>query len=260
MKLIIRFIPLLLVLILSASFISAESPSDVNLDYLVKDYAGVLSQVEFQEISGYLNSFYESNTAQFAVVIVNSLDGQDIDSFALELAQGNLGDSETNNGLLLLISIEDRKYRFEVGRGIEPYLNDAKVGRIGRDIIAPAFKEGNYAGGIKSSILQIGTELGVEVSNSMPPPITGSTNVSSWFNPYWIFVFIFFILPMIQRLFQKKGKGKNGKGKGNDNLFMAALLASSMMRGGGRGGFGGSGGFGGFGGGGFGGGGAGGGW
>ena len=97
----------------------------------VNDYADIINPEEEIELNSVLNNLYEKDIAEFAVVTIKSLEGKDIESYSLNLAQEVLGD-EKNNGLLLLVSLEDKKYRFEVGRGLEAILNDAKVGRIGR--------------------------------------------------------------------------------------------------------------------------------
>ncbi|MBC8501202.1 MAG: TPM domain-containing protein [Nanoarchaeota archaeon] len=241
---------LVICLILLSLIVSAENPGDIRLQGFVNDYAQVLSSQEETVISNTLKPFYDSGRAQFAVVTVNSLDGRDIESFALEVAQGKLGEEDENNGLLLLIAVQDRKYRFEVGRSLEPYLNDAKIGRIGRQILVPAFQGEDYAGGIQAAVLEVAKELDVEIT-STPIPLKRANNSGLL---RLLFPFIFFIIIFVSAF---RSRSIHGKRKGND-FFFAALLAASMMRGG-RGGLGGAG-FGGFGGGGFGGGGASGGW
>ena len=235
--------------------VNAEKPEDVNLNGFVNDYAGVLDDAQESAISDVLKSLYDNGTAQIAVVTIKSLEGQDINGFAFKVAEGKLGDKEKNNGLLLLVSIEDRKYRFEVGRGLEPLLNDAKVGRIGRNDLVPAFREGKYGEGILNAVNDIKEEISNPTADS-----GGVYEISRTVILIMFFVILIF-LPVIGYFLIKSVKkaGKN-KGKNYDKMFIAGYMLSGMMRGG-RGGFsGGSGGFGGFGGGSFGGGGAGGGW
>src|SRR3989344_8394868 len=131
--------PYILLLVLIVPIVLAETPSDIRLTGYVNDYANIISTEYVAEINAQLNGLQDAGIAEVAVVTVNNLKSQDIESFALQVAQGKLGDSEKNNGLLLLVSIEDRAYRFEVGRGIEPILNDAKVGRVGRNFLVPNF-------------------------------------------------------------------------------------------------------------------------
>ncbi|MBU2640035.1 MAG: TPM domain-containing protein, partial [Nanoarchaeota archaeon] len=149
-----RYLALILLVLLP--FVAAE---EIKLDKFVNDYAGIISDVEEKELDTILKNIYDSGVAQFSIVTVKSLEGKDIESYSLDLAQGKLGDKEKNNGLLLLVSLEDRKYRFEVGRGIEYILNDAKVGRIGRDYLVPNFKEENYGNGIVEASRAVGSIL-----------------------------------------------------------------------------------------------------
>jgi len=222
--------------------------SVVEIKGFVNDYAEVINPEDKAAIEVIAKQIYDSGVAEYSVVTVNSLEGKDIEFYSLEVAQGNLGDSETNNGLLLLVALEDRKYRFEVGRGIEYILNDAKVGRVGRTYLVPHFQEDDYGTGI------------IEASKSIRSVLLGD-NASEYYikeevnynkEDTYIFIFkfiiflVFFIL--IPLLASKKYQSRN-------KFFNAAMGAVILFGGRGRGGFGG-GGFGGFGGGGFGGGGA----
>lgn len=244
---------IVLLLVLPISF--AESPSDIKINSFVNDYGDVFSDKQEATLSNLLKNIYDSKTAEFSIVTVKSLGGYDAQGFAQEISEGNLGDSEKNNGLLLLIAVEDKKYWFNVGRGLEPIFNDAKIGRIGRESLVPYFKEGLYFEGSISATNEIAKELEVGITEVVVPPLPKR---QTYINPIWIVMGIFVIMSIFRSAAANK-QGKHGKRRNtNNNLFFAAMVASSMMRGG-RGGLGG-GGFGGFGGGGFGGGGAGGGW
>jgi len=236
--------PYILLLVLIVPIVLAETPSDIRLTGYVNDYANIISTEYVAEINAQLNGLQDAGIAEVAVVTVNNLKSQDIESFALQVAQGKLGDSEKNNGLLLLVSIEDRAYRFEVGRGIEPILNDAKVGRVGRNYLVPNFQNGEYGKGIFEAVQSINSILGGDTNSTYYISDTGaSLNLSNYITSLIFFIIILSIL------------GASSKRRTNryfDAAFIAAMLLSG--RGGGRGGFGG------FGGGGFGGGGAGGRW
>ena len=134
--------------ILLALFIPLALSEEPTIKTFVNDYANILNDSDEQQLSGLLNQLYSSNTAEFSVVTIKSLEGKSIEAYSLELAQEKLGDKEKNNGLLLLISVDDRAYRFEVGRGLEGDLNDAKIGRIGRTYLVPNFRSGDYSKGV----------------------------------------------------------------------------------------------------------------
>lgn len=248
-----RGIFVLFILLLALPIVFAETPNEAKITSYVNDYGNIFTPEEEAILSNALNDIYNSKTSEFAVVTIKSLNGYDAQGFAQEISDGKLGHGNTNNGLLLLIAVEEQKYWFNVGRGLEPIFNDAKIGRIGRNQIVPYFKNGQYFEGTLSSINEIAIELKVNLTNKVTP-LTPEETIG--INPVWIYFGIIIIMSIFRTIAAGKQKGK--KRKGNDSLFWAAIFASSMLRGG-RGGLGG-GGFGGFGGGGFGGGGAGGGW
>jgi uncharacterized protein len=222
-----------------------------DIEYFINDYSGVLTQNQIDEIEPILKEIYDSGQAEFAIVIVDSLGGSDIDSYAYNLAEGNLGDEQKNNGLLLLIAIAERQYKFEVGRGLEPVLPDILLGRIGREYLEPNFKEGNYAKGILDSSIVIkqivfNDEIFDEEVSQSKEAMAGII-----FIIVWVVAILIFITASKNTRPSKKIK--------KEDYFTAAWILSQIIKGGKRGG-GFSGGSGGFGGGSFGGGGAGGRW
>ena len=82
----------------------------------MNDHANILGD-EKQQIEQVAQQLYDADLAQIAIVTIDSLDGQSIEDVAFKLAEGKLGTQDKDNGLLLLIAVEDRAYRFEVGRG-----------------------------------------------------------------------------------------------------------------------------------------------
>jgi len=219
-------------------------PAFAQINKFVDDQAKVITAQDKVRIESVLKNIYDSKQAEFVVITVQSLQGQDIESYALNLAQGNLGDTEKNNGLLLLVAVEDRKYRFEVGRGIEPILNDAKVGRIGRIFLVENFKNGNYGQGILEASAAIANEFNVKLTGNIPQVRQRrSSSIRGWFSLIFWFIMISSLVGGMGRKHHKRNR-----------FFNAALMAGLLFGGRGRGGLGGLGG--GFGGGGFGGGGA----
>ncbi len=236
---------LMFVLLLIPLVAAEKTPDSLVIKGFINDYAEIIP-VEYEvDIINILTELYDSDTAEMAIVTVESLDGKDIGSYSLDLAQGVLGDQETNNGLLLLVTMEEREYRFEVGRGLEYILNDAKIGRIGRTYLKPNFANEEYGKGVYEasmavrSILLEDNESEYYIDDSEVDP----AQVAQVKYSLSIFLIIFIILIIISVF----SKGDDG------GFFAAALMAGALFGGVGGGG---SGGFGGFGGGGFGGGGA----
>lgn len=220
-----------------------------QIEYFVNDYANLLTYEEIAEIEPVLKEIYDSGVAEYVVVIVNSTNGEDIEGYSYKLAEGNLGDKEKNKGLLLLIALNDRNYRFEVGRGLEPIVPDIIASRIGRYYLETNFKNGDYAKGIMESSLAIKQIL---LNNTVPQELNDDRAESR----AWI-IFLIVIIVAIIIIFAASKNTKPVKGRKSDDYFTAAWILSQMMKGGkGGGGFSGGGSFGGFGGGSFGGGGS----
>ena len=246
----------LLLVNLSAEIIVPSQP--VNH---VVDLANMISPNVESNLNQYLLELEQKTTAQMVILTINSLEGESLEDFSLTVAHDRwkLGQKGKDNGVLLLVSLQDRKYRFEVGYGLEGVLPDSLVGTIGRQFMVPYFKKGDYSTGIftasLAAISEIATEAGVEITG-MPKlrSGTGSRRSMEKRKPTLlgtIFSVLFFI--GIIYMFIKHPR------------LLMLLLVMNMMGGGRRGGWSSGGGFGGGsfgggGGGGFGGGGASGGW
>lgn len=247
---------LILIFLLSVDAFSQDIP---KLKGNVNDYAGVLSSSEENQISQILTNLERSTSAQVAVLTVDNLQDYSLESYALKAAEEwGLGQKDRDNGILLLLAMDEKKVRFEVGYGLEGTMTDIKSGYIIRNIILPEFRKGNFASGLfygvqaVSGILTDTSDITAdELQSYQTEPVRGrSTGI-----PLNLIIFIIiFLLSSLSRG-RRRGSG-----------FLSALLLGSMLGGTGRrssGGFGGGGfGGGGFsgGGGGFGGGGASGGW
>jgi len=228
-------------------------------DNYVTDLAGILDNGTKARLDSLLRELEQKTTAQIMVLTIDSLKGASLEEFSIDVAHNKwkIGQKGKDNGVLLLVVHGDRKYRFEVGYGLEGVLPDSLVGSIGRQYLVPNFRKGDYDRGIYEAVSAITSIIArhdnVQITG-MPLPVTRiPENESSpgLFNTVISILFLIFIVFMIIR---------------HPRLLLFLFLMSSMGgRGGGNawgggagGGFGG-GGFGG-GGGGFGGGGASGGW
>jgi uncharacterized protein len=244
-------------------FVSVGRPANIpeKPEKYVVDLAGIINDTEAHQLNGYLQELEQKTTAQMIVLTVPDLGGDSIEDFSIRIANDKwkLGQKGKDNGVLFLVAFKDRKYRIEVGYGLEGVLPDSLVGSLGRKLLVPYFRKGDYSDGIYATTLAVANIIakhyGVKIEGMpsvkyYPQPASGG-NPSSMFST--IIAVLFFIILGI--LFVR-----------NPRAFLLFLLFSSMggRRGpwGGGGGFGGGGfgSFGGGGGGGFGGGGASGGW
>lgn len=250
----------ILILLLTGSGIKAQTFPD-KPNRLVNDYTQTLSAEQIQKLEQKLVAFDDSTSTQVAVVLINSLEGYDVADYAVRLAETwGIGGAKNNNGVLLLVSLGDRKVTIQTGYGIEGVLPDAITKRIITREITPYFKEGNYFGGLVAGTDAIIAYTKGEYKNDKPRDIGRGSGVD---------VIIVIIIVIIILLAIKKGGGGSEVigGRGSASPFWWLLMGNQMGRGhgggfgGGGGGFGGGGGgFGGFGGGSFGGGGSSGSW
>lgn len=157
---------------------STPEPPATPPAYVV-DLAGLLSQGKAGELNGYLKELEQKTTAQIMVLTVQSLDGENIADFSLKVAEKwKPGQKGKDNGVLLTVARQDRKYRIEVGYGLESILPDSFVGSVGREHLVPNFRQGNYTEGIFKAVVAmaqvISTNAGVEISG-MPKVETRTT-------------------------------------------------------------------------------------
>lgn len=149
------------VLAATASAAWAAIPSDALRQSLrpagnVNDFAGVLSRSERAALEDRTVELRHKTGAQFAVVILKSLEGGQIDDFTNKLfAQWGVGEKGKNNGVMLLVALKDRKARIEVGYGLEPVLPDALAGRVLDEMLFPAFKRQQYAQGLTLAVARV---------------------------------------------------------------------------------------------------------
>ena len=111
-------------------------------DFYVNDYAGVLSETTKDYIMASSVRLAEETTAQIVVVTVENLEDRPLEEYATDLFRKfGIGDKEKNNGVLILLSVGDRKSRIELGYGMEGYISDAKSGRIQDQYMIPYYNK-----------------------------------------------------------------------------------------------------------------------
>jgi len=119
----------------------------------VNDYANLLSAQTENVLNSQLAALEQSDSTQIAVLTVDSLEGESVEQFSLQVVEKwQLGQQGFDNGALLLIAKNDRKIRIEVGYGLEGKLTDLLSGRIIDTIISPAFRQGDFDGGILKGV------------------------------------------------------------------------------------------------------------
>ena len=122
----------------------------------VYDGADMIDDAAEAQLAEQLAAYNRETGRAVIVATVPDLGGETVESYAVELYETwGIGGEETDEGALLLVSEGDRKMRIEVGYGSTPTLTDATAGRIIRNTITPAFKQGDFTGGIVAGVGQM---------------------------------------------------------------------------------------------------------
>ena len=120
-------------------------------EFYINDYADILTKETEEYILDKSVALEKETTAQIVVVTVPNLEGESLEEYATDLfREFGIGDKEKNNGLLLLLALEERQFRVEVGYGLEGVLPDGLTGRYQDQYIIPYLKENNWDKGIKN--------------------------------------------------------------------------------------------------------------
>ena len=129
----------------------------------VHDDAKVLTQQTIDDLEKKLKDFEDSTSNQIAILIISSLDGESLEDYSLRVAEKwKLGQKEKDNGVLLLIAVEDHKMRIETGYGLEGVLTDAICARIIRNELARNFRKDDYDEGVTAGVQAIMDAIGGE--------------------------------------------------------------------------------------------------
>lgn len=163
----------------------------------------MLSPAAEARLSVELRSFHEKTGHQFVVAAFKSLDGESLEDWTNRLfRQWAIGDAKRNDGLLFCIFLDDRKWRVEVGYGLEGVLTDLQASRVARERGTPLFKAGDYDGGV----LAVAEGLMAVVRGDAPAPAAeepseqrGGDMGALSLVVHVLFFFVLFILFIIPR-------------------------------------------------------------
>jgi hypothetical protein len=138
-------------LLLAAASLPLRALEVPRLEGRVNDYARILKPAEKSELESFLASVEQKTTAQLVLLTIPSLEGEPLEEYSMRVAETwKIGQKGQDNGVIMLVALEDRAVRIEVGYGLEPILPDGKCGTIIRQAIIPEFRGGNYFGGIQA--------------------------------------------------------------------------------------------------------------
>jgi uncharacterized protein len=219
----------------------------------VSDFAHVIDPASKAQLESYCATVEQSTGAQMALVTIPSLEGEPIEDVANTIFRAwGVGQKGKNEGILLLLAINDRRNRLEVGYGLEPILPDGFAGSVLREM-RPALRESHYGEAMMAAGETIGSTIAksknVTLTAQLPRRMRPTTGDSI---PWPVIIGGIFLLIWLSRLGGPRGYGGGGGGGFLPGLILGSMMGRGSWGGRGSGGFGGSdsgGGFGGFGGG-----------
>jgi uncharacterized protein len=208
----------------------------------VNDYANVISPDYLEKITNVISGIEQKTSSEIAVVTVSSIAPYSEVNYARKLFDTwKPGKKGKDNGVLILLAINERRWRIETGYGVEGILPDGLCGQIGRDYMVPYFKQGQYSEGLFQGVSQIAKILGGGAFTPQSQPVRTATDD---FAVLFFVIIFFFVIWQMGRWFPPLSPGGYYHSGGGG-------FSGGGFSGGGFGGFGGGGGGGGGAGGGF---------
>lgn len=251
---------LLLIVWLSLAAAGASAQQFPPLTGRVVDAAQLLSPEQEARIVARLEALEQASSRQLVVATIPDLQGYPIEEYGYRLGRSwGIGQSEADNGTILIVAPNERKVRIEVGYGLEPILTDALSSLIIQNAILPRFREGDMAGGIIAGAEAVADQL------QAPPELAEqraleaakrqqqrrSDGGSVFPVIFWGIVLLVILVSMMRGAARSGGyRGRRYRGGGGAWPIILWTVANEMQRGSGRrsGGWGGGGFGGGFGG------------
>ncbi len=243
-------IPHKITLILFLLFLSYWATAQKSIPELwgqrVHDDAHVLKQETIDALELKLQAFEDSTSNQIAILTTSSLDGEVLEEYSLKVAETwKLGKKEKDNGVLLLIVVDDRKMRIEVGHGLEGVLTDAHSSRIIRNELTPNFRKGDYDAGIIAAVDAMIKSIAGEYSAEEDGEGMSTTNILLFVFIALICVFAIghaFYKEFTEKSIRSSSGGSNTSSSSHDNFSSSGSSSSSRSSfSGGGGSFGGGG-------------------
>lgn len=167
--------------------LNVQATEHLNFNGFIADNADILSEQTESKLNQVLFELQDKTKADVAVVTINSLHGDAIENVSLKIARKyKFGDKKLNNGALMLVALDDRKVRIEIGYGLEGAITDAHSGRILDDYVIPNFKEGDYEKGIVDGTLVLANDIAksygqeLSISSTLPASSTSSSTYTTY--------------------------------------------------------------------------------
>ncbi len=168
-------IVLMALLVASAAVVAADAPAVPAWKAPVMDLTDTLDPARIQALTQRVRALEQAHGAQLFVLLVPTTGSDSIEQYARRVFdQWAVGRKGVDDGVLLLVALQDRRVRIEVGYGLEGAVTDAASGRIIREQITPLFANGDYAGGVSAGVAALASLIAGE---ALPAPQESSGRV-----------------------------------------------------------------------------------
>lgn len=194
----------------------------------VIDSTGTLQQYQFNALTQKLRHYSDSTSTEVIVVIIPTTKGENIGLLTPKWGQKwGIGQAEEDNGVFILLAINDRDIWISPGYGVEDRLTAGIVGELTRNVIIPEFKRGDYYSGLDKGTDAIIDVLSGAYKNNRPQ--SSSSGI-----PFEVIIFLFIIFIIFVIAISKTRGGGNGGNRGNrsdSRSILEAIILSNMGRG-----------------------------
>jgi uncharacterized protein len=189
----LRWLTALLCALALAGAARAQDPLPVPpLSGRVIDQTGTLSPGDMRSLTDQLAAIEQARGAQIVVLMVTSTQPEDIAAYAQRVADSwKIGRRAVGDGVLIVVAKNDRRVRIEVAKALEGAIPDLAASRIIGEAITPAFKGGDFAGGLRAGIARLGARIAGEELHA-----PGARAVTTGFDWQDLAIFLFVGAPI----------------------------------------------------------------
>jgi uncharacterized protein len=197
----------------------------------VTDLTNTLPANARAALDGKLAAFETRKGSQIAVLLVATTAPESIEQYSLRVAEAwKLGRAGVDDGVLLLVAVQDRRARLEVGYGLEGAVPDALARRVIAEQLAPKFRDGDFAGGIDAGVDAV---IGLVDGEPLPEPAARAPDVEPWGALPVLLIFAAFLAPVFRRIFGTLfGSLALGAGAAFVVWFVSSVIFASVLVGG----------------------------
>jgi uncharacterized protein len=219
-----------------AFFISFARAEEIQLPTLsspVMDLAGFLKENEKADLSQLAYEIFTHQGPQITILTVSDLQGITIEEFSMKVAEKwQLGSKEKDNGLLILVAKAERQMRIEVGNGIEGDITDLESNLYIRNILTPAFKQGDFYGGFKEVMDDVARKFNLQLGERKTAVIRRATPIQVNGKVAALLPFILIALVVLQFVLRKKPSVRGiitGGGAATTGFFLLPTLGFGVV-------------------------------